>query len=128
MTDVILNQSLVSKQDVSTDKEQHIIELHKILNSVIKSMRTLDPENQRDLIELKESVKIVESLEYMLQCSWNFSVDKNYHSWWHRLPHCRCPNMDNNERQGTQYRVYNGECPLHSIIDNEEVILNNEVQ
>lgn len=47
-----------------------------------------------------------------LQQAWGFNVDPNMHDWY-AVPYCKCPVLDNNERKGTPYRIYNEECPIH---------------
>jgi hypothetical protein len=61
----------------------------------------------------KDQVQLIEDLEFKLQAAWGFSQDKNYHNRWNRIFGCTCPTMDNKERIGTPYRIFNTSCKWH---------------
>jgi len=50
--------------------------------------------------------------EKELQKLWKFPKNDNYHKFW-MLPHCECPNIDNNERHPHGSYVVYAHCPLH---------------
>lgn len=112
---VNLNEQLLKSRNVSEENEQRLIRKHEMLMEVFDLMNQLNPDETDDLLELKEYVKIVESIETLLQISWGFTVDEKFHSWWYRVPHCNCPKMDNDDYVGHKYRIYNGDCKLHYV-------------
>lgn len=63
----------------------------------------------------QEAVKVVEGVEYTLQLLWGFSVDKNFHNYWHSLKGCTCPKLDNRELSGVKWNIYDTECPHHGV-------------
>ena len=80
----------------------------------------------RHLIEeqLKEASRVEDiqmlyrewtQIQRLLQMNWNFEVNDNWHPS-HRLPHCICGVMDNDERLGTPYRVVTQGCPIHDPV------------
>jgi len=62
--------------------------------------------------EMAGYVKDIENLEFKLQRAWGFPQDRNFHRWF-EVPRCTCAKMDNQDRSGTEYRVYNLDCPVH---------------
>lgn len=71
--------------------------------------------------EPEEIVKIVEGIEYTLQLLWGFPLDRNFHKWWNRIKDCKCPMMDNDDMFGSEYRIYNSDCPYHGAKNENNV-------
>lgn len=73
-------------------------------------------EAEDDPILLRILANKIDDIEYELQDAWGFDRDKKYHSWWFKLPKCKCPVMDNMDNVGTNYNIISGNCPLHGNI------------
>lgn len=98
----MLNKELLTSQGVSKAQEEFLLKLYDQLNDVLSC-----PD------KYEQPVSLVESLEYKLQDSWKFVQDRNRHKYWYRIAGCCCPYMDNKDRWGTPYRIYNSECKWH---------------
>lgn len=105
-----LNSNLIKKQDLNEDQIDKIADLHAFLE---ETMNKMDALKDGDVIELRELRDEVERLEFALQDAWGFPQDKNFHSWWYRVPHCRCPKLDNQDWYGTKFRITVANCPIH---------------
>lgn len=103
----ILNQSLIIKNKVTSEKVEKIKQLHLKKLDLFNEMSV---ETSKDM--LKAYAKLIETIEYEIQLLWGFNKDKNYHEWFN-VPQCQCPKTDNIERQGTAYQIYNKFCPIH---------------
>ena len=103
-----LNERMLSANECSEQDIDDILEWSNELERVFEHMRTLDPE----LDDLYGFAMIVERIELELQKAWNFPQDRNCHTWWYRTPHCKCPEMDNQDLFGTDYRNYRIGCPV----------------
>lgn len=102
-----LNKALIDKNKVTPEKVEKIIELHIKKHGIFEEM---EKENSKEM--LKAYAQLIETIEYELQALWGFEKNKNYHEWF-RVPKCQCPKIDNQERQGTPYQIYNMSCPVH---------------
>ena len=107
---VKLNHRLVEQTSLTDAEVINIKVLHKIRLAIIEYMKQLDP--KEDLQELKNLYKLYIDNQYDLQLAWGFTADPSYHDWF-EVPHCTCPKMDNRERKGTKYQIYNQDCPFH---------------
>lgn len=102
-----LNERLAKSQNVTPEQLENLKALHMLKLDVFKAMeKTDDPE------ELKIRARQVEAIEFQLQANWNFTLDKTYHEWY-KVPKCKCPHYDNQERRGTDLSVRNQDCPIH---------------
>lgn len=72
-------------------------------------------EKTNDKEKIKQFVKDIENLEFQLQSAWGFPLDRNYHTWYN-VPRCTCPKADNRENYGTEFRIIDGNCPIHGGI------------
>lgn len=103
-----INLILVKKQGLTEDEVLDILRWHEYRMSVFDIMEATDePERLRHLAQ------VVEDIEFQLQKLWKFPQSRDYHTWWNRVPKCRCPRMDNQDYHGTPYRVISGACPVH---------------
>jgi len=107
-TGVRLNKILVDRNKLSDENVADIERLHRIKHYIFEYM-----ENTDDSEKLKKLANLVELVEYKLQSTWKFNVDKNYHRWF-EIPKCTCPKMDNAEYIGTNYKVFNRNCKIHA--------------
>jgi hypothetical protein len=104
-----LNPDLIKWQGLTEEEVQEIVKLHEVRECVFGVM-----EETNDPADLRILAGVVEDLEFKLQDAWKFPRNRDWHCWWYRVPKCICPKLDNTERQGTKYRIYSGNCPVHS--------------
>lgn len=102
-----LNERLAEKQGITDQELINLVELHQQKLHVFDTMNATD-----DPIKLKQLAKLVEDFEFEMQKNWHFEQNVNMHEWY-RVPKCICPKMDNEDRRGTEYRIYNATCPIH---------------
>lgn len=107
---VRLNEHLAKQQNISDEalellKESHVERIHLFAAAKVAAAND-------DVALLRELAAKFEALEFRQQALWNFPQDANYHMWF-TLPGCTCPTLDNYDRRGTAYRVYNGNCLIH---------------
>lgn len=105
---IVLNPNLVKKQNLSDEQITKITELHTEKRHLMDLMTKVDTVSL-----LKYYANQIENIEFSLQELWGFPKDRNYHRFWD-VPKCTCPKMDNLERIGTEYKIYNSNCPIHS--------------
>ena len=108
-----LNPELIRKQGLDEKGIDKVADLHADLDDVFERMKALDPSNETELIELRAYADLVEKIEFALQDAWGFPQNRDFHSWWFKVPHCRCPKMDNADWVGTDLRITTGSCPIH---------------
>lgn len=105
-----LNESLAKQQKVTSEQLANLVRLHERKLMLFDQMQELDPHTQQ--AKLKALAAVFEQIEYQLQENWNFTQDRNFHEWY-LVPHCSCPQLDNQDRKGTPYRVITQTCPIH---------------
>lgn len=98
-------ENTVNRQGVSPEALNAIRQINLKLDDV-KSY----PEMYEDPVQL------IEDTEYQLQELWNFDKDREKHSHWYLIRGCKCPKIDNRDRQGYG-RVINKDCPWHGQIE-----------
>lgn len=103
-----LNRYLVHRQNVSDEELAKLIELHVQLQRTYQQMEQTD-----DVHLLRELAAECTEIEFQQQKNWHFTLDANFHNWY-KVPKCDCPKMDNDDRKGTKYHVYNVNCIIHS--------------
>jgi len=108
----ILNERLIEQQGLSNDDVAELEYLHDTREILFRQAESLDPTYAPDLGLLQLYADLLESLEYNMQRVWKFDQDASKHSWWFRLPHCKCPKMDNADPL-YMHRVYSGACRIH---------------
>lgn len=108
---VNLNKRLIKQQGLNTFEVRRLESLHAMLNTVLIDMEYFY--NSEDKFELQEWVKIIKSIEFLMQAGWKFPVSEDYHSYWYRSPHCTCAVLDNDELMGLPYSYVTLSCPLH---------------
>jgi len=110
----ILNEHLIKQQDLNEDDIAELEELHDTRARMFDKMAALDPKNDEDKDTLILYSHLLESLEYNMQRLWKFEQDSDMHSWWFRVPHCRCPKMDNADPLYSSVRIFRHDCPIHN--------------
>lgn len=103
-----LNHKLLQKNKVTQEQQDKLQALYDELFDLLQASK-LD----KTLKDYEARVKELENLEYKLQENWNFPKDKQWHSYWWKLPQCTCPKLDNRERLGTGYQIVTLSCPYH---------------
>jgi hypothetical protein len=106
-----LNPLLILKQKLTEEDVEEIKRLHVIRLELFDYMRK--PEVVADKVLLHECANGMEMIEFAMQKAWKFDRDRTKHSWWYRVPNCKCPKFDNEERFGVNHRIINLDCPCH---------------
>ena len=107
---VILNDSLVHDKGVSASKVEAIKQVHQLKN-VIFTMA----DNTDNIDALRMLANMYTNIEFQLQDLWGFHKNIDFHSFW-KFPKCTCPQLDNEDALGTEYHVYNADCPIHGFL------------
>lgn len=110
-TDIHLNPTLVKQQNCTSEDVKKIKILHRRRLCVFEQMSELDP--QTDQQELRRLADEVQDIEFELQDAWGFKRDAANHTWWWKVPHCKCPKLDNHDRYGIREKVISGDCVIH---------------
>lgn len=106
--EVKLNTNLLMKQCVPPSAEDALVVLHTLLDD-IKS----NPDEYGTPLQVLEVVKC---MEYTMQSLWRFPLSSKHHIHQFYIKGCLCSKLDNQDRSGSGYFVYNMQCPLHSVI------------
>lgn len=104
-----LNKKLAKKQGVSKEQLEALKLSHQLRFLLFETAKTTT-----EPLKLKMLANLLEILEFRQQELWNFPIDKNYHHWF-ELPNCICPKLDNLDRLGTKFRIYDYKCPVHGV-------------
>lgn len=107
-----LNQALLEKQQVPPQAEEAILLLHTILDDV-----KADPDEYGTPLQVLE---LVDCVEYTLQSLWRFPLSSNHHMHQFYIDGCLCPKMDNKDRAGSGYFVFNKECTFHGVSEQKD--------
>ena len=114
MMKTTLNQRLIEKQELTEQDVEELETLHEYRARMFDKMANLDPTDDEDKDTLKLYSQLLESLEYNMQRVWKFSQDKDYHTWWYKVPYCTCPKMDNGDPLYFGARIIRHDCPIHN--------------
>jgi len=106
--EIKLNPNLLLKQGVPQSAEDALVVLHTLLDD-IKS----NPDEYGTPLQVLELVKCV---EYTMQSLWRFPLSSKHHMNQFYIEGCLCPKMDNKERFGSGYFIYNIGCPYHGAM------------
>jgi len=123
-----LSQALAERQEISDEDLEQLKEFHVSKTELFEMMEMSDPENPPSEDFFPQCVKLLQDIEFLMQRSWGFSEDADFHTWWCKAPHCTCPELDNAERSGTKYRIYREDCPLHGNIEQLSQDQNDKVE
>jgi len=108
VVEMSLNPTFVVKQGLLIKEIKTLRRLHLERIKMFEEMKKT--KNKR---VLRSYVKKLEKLEFALQKAWRFEQDANFHTWWYKAPHCKCPRMDNEDNFGTGMRIISHDCILH---------------
>lgn len=103
-----LNQSLLEKQQVPPSAEDALVVLHTLLDDI-----KTNPDEYGTPLQVLEVVKC---MEYTLQSLWRFPLSSKHHMNQFYIEKCVCPKLDNKERFGSGYFIYNIQCPYHGAM------------
>lgn len=104
---IFLNHHLIAEKCLTDDQVQTIKDLHIARMKIeIWMERCKKPE------KILWWFATWTENQYLLQEAWGFEQNANWHPS-HRLPHCVCGFIDNEDRLGTPYKVVNPDCILH---------------
>lgn len=103
-----LNQHLIKSQKLN----QNDVERLKFLHQGKINLFAVAKANKNDKYILRMIAQMVELIEFELQRTWKFPMNKDYHKFW-KLPGCECPVMDNEDRYPTGQYIISGCCPIH---------------
>lgn len=106
---ILLNWDLAKRQGC-LDELWLIVDAHTRRVALFRKMAETPVEEKARLTDLAYGV---ECIEYELQGYWKFKQDRNYHSWWFKVPHCRCPTIDNYGVLFIGRRIITESCPIH---------------
>jgi len=115
-----LNTGLIHRQELTRSEVGRVFKSHgqklKLFDDARALLRRASEKGYLSKKDQKEIVKInsiLKSLEFKAQAAWGFDANEDHHNWWMDLPGCRCPKMDNRERQGVPGYIHNQDCPWH---------------
>ena len=108
--DMWYNEELATKQNCSDEQKARLDELYEELHRLFASAM-----KEEDKSKMSAYSPIIERIEYDLQKNWNFPQNSSFHRYWCLVPGCTCPKMDNQDRFGTRFRVYDADCPVHTL-------------
>lgn len=109
-TEIHLNHELAMKQGCDDREMWLITDAHTRRIAIFKQMSNTPREDIRQLRSLAYSV---ECIEYELQGYWHFKQDRDFHTFWFKMPHCSCPKMDNADSMYFGRRITVQGCPFH---------------
>lgn len=109
-TKVPLNHALAIRQGCD-DKDMWLItDAHTRRIIAFKAMSDVPEEEVK---ALRSIAYVVECIEYELQGYWHFKQDRDFHTFWFKVPHCKCPKMDNADSMYHGRRITVQGCPIH---------------
>lgn len=104
---VRLNHNLIVQKALSKMQVEAIKDLH--LQRMMIEGQLADVHREEDIKHLFSQWMFN---QFSLQRAWGFPEDANFHPS-HHLPHCVCPELDNDDRLGSPYKVVTQGCPIH---------------
>ena len=102
-----LNSNLIKQQLLNDTDLERLKFLHIGKYNLHEQMKNTD-----DKYLLRMFSRMITDIEFELQRTWKFPMDKNFHRFWY-IPKCQCPKMDNNDAYPTGYYVISEMCPIH---------------
>jgi len=102
-----LNGRLARKQKISAEDIEMLKDTHIMHRLIFQAM-----ERVNEVTKLKRLAKMFEDLEFLQQELWKFGKDSKFHRWFD-VPKCSCPKLDNADRIGTDFNIYDLKCIIH---------------
>ena len=103
-----LNPLLAVKRKLTVEDLKSLKKVHRKRLKLFQAIK-----EEEDIGKLHQLANQIDEIEFELQDGWNHPRNVKHHSWWCRLPKCRCGSMDNRDMYTTGLRSINGNCPLH---------------
>lgn len=104
----MLNPRLAARQKVTDDQLQALRASHVVRRAIFDVAEA----NRTHPTTLRMLATLFAHLESQQQELWNFGANPDFQRFFD-LPGCTCPKMDNAERLGTPYKIYDPGCPIH---------------
>ena len=111
LTSKILNIPLANRQGL-TQEDVNVLEiLHEEKDDIFRAaaMRRKRPDLCTG-IGYKGMVLALQDIEFAMQRRWKFTQDRDYHTWWCKLPGCGCRNAI---IEGKRARYIREDCEYH---------------
>lgn len=108
----MVNMDLVDELGISEETLLELKKCHCYRDKLESFMETLDPDVQYERKMLKDFYQLWTGNEFLLQELWGFEKDMNRHMNY-RIPHCCCPELDNDELLGFDGQLITEGCPYH---------------
>lgn len=106
--EIKLNSNLLMKQGVPLAAEDALVVLHTLLDEI-----KTNPDGYGTPLQVLELVKC---MEYTMQSLWRFPLSSKHHIHQFYIEKCLCPKIDNWDRIGSGYFIYNKGCPYHGAM------------
>lgn len=108
-----LSVDLAVRQGVSDKDLQNIVKVHERRVRIFKQIAAIE-----DPIILRDLARAVEEIEFELQRLWKLPQNRARHTWWEKVPKCKCPGPNiegktGNFIAGRGWRVIDLDCPIH---------------
>jgi len=103
-----LNYHLAEKQKITYEQLEALKLSHQLRWILFEAAKKVLDEP----LKLKLLANVFDTLESEQQKLWNFDVNPNHH-YFFSFPGCKCPKMDNHDRLGTPYKIFDKSCPIH---------------
>jgi len=103
-----LSPTLVEKQKVTPDQLEALKLSHLVRDHLFEEAKKV----LREPLKLKLLAVLFDHLETEQQKLWNFEPNSNFHRFFD-FPGCKCPKLDNADRLGTRYKIFQEDCPIH---------------
>ena len=106
-----LNPSLAISQGLQWSDVSLIAQLHKYKDTIFAEAYACDPITERGKLRILSEE--LATTEFCMQAAWKFEQSIAHHTYWYKMPHCTCPEMDNKERFGVNQKILTMGCPVH---------------
>jgi len=96
---VLLNWNLAREKNLTWPQMQVIMQLHKERVEILKKMQRKVRRKSKVERPVRKSrchntlislAVRMEQIEYQLQEAWGFEKDRTLHTWWYKVPSCKC--------------------------------------
>lgn len=112
--DISVNEKLLTKNKAWGNLKR-ILNARRAIDLLLEKADILYSSGERDNSKFRDIAESITSVEFQLQKAWKFPLDKNYHTYFLKLPGCTCPKLDNSDNIGTSTRYIRDSCVYHSL-------------
>lgn len=110
----LLNERLANRQKITLEQLEALKESHVLAHTIKEQARN----SIGKPLKLRMLAAVFEALEFEQQKLWNFEPNADFHRFFD-FPGCTCPKLDNIDRLGSPYKVYNKACLIHGDVQLE---------